>query len=154
MRRIGELHPQYPFAGARMVCDEYLNVHQFASLAEALTIIEIWRVDCNTQRPHRSLRHLTPSKFVTQRHDERTVEEALYFAEELFWNGANVMCQSVFLYACLPDEKLTGPKTSREMDGASEGTSVCGGWGDIPVLAAPIIKVPIIYGARRIVANG
>ena len=32
-----------------------LNVHQFASLAEAQAIIEAWRVDYNTRRPHSSL---------------------------------------------------------------------------------------------------
>lgn len=56
---------------------ECLNVHQFASLAEARTIIEAWRVDDNTRRPHRSLRHLTPSEFVRQRQEEQTAEEAL-----------------------------------------------------------------------------
>jgi transposase InsO family protein len=31
-----------------MLRDECLNVHQFASLAEAQAIIEAWRVDYNT----------------------------------------------------------------------------------------------------------
>lgn len=58
--------------------DECLNVHQFTSLAEAQTIIEAWRVDYNTRRPHSSLGHLTPSEFVRQRQDEQDAEEAFY----------------------------------------------------------------------------
>jgi putative transposase len=58
--------------------DECLNVHQFASLAEAQTILESWRADYNHRRPHSSLGHLTPSEFVTQRQVEQTVEEVLW----------------------------------------------------------------------------
>ena len=47
--------------------DECLNVHQFASLAEAQHIIEAWRLDYNQRRPHSSLGHLTPNEFVGQR---------------------------------------------------------------------------------------
>jgi len=57
--------------------DECLNVHQFASLAEAQAILEAWRMDDNYHRPHSSLGHLTPSEFVTQRQDERTAEEII-----------------------------------------------------------------------------
>ena len=58
--------------------DECLNVHQFASLAEAQAIIEAWRVDYNQQRPHSSLGHLTPSEFVAQRQGQPIVEEVIY----------------------------------------------------------------------------
>jgi putative transposase len=57
--------------------DECLNIHQFTSLAEAQAIIEAWRVDYNTRRPHSSLGHLTPREFVSQRQVERDAEEAL-----------------------------------------------------------------------------
>lgn len=57
--------------------DECLNVHQFASLAEAQAILDAWRVDYNHHRPHGSLGHLTPSEFVSQCQEERTVEKAL-----------------------------------------------------------------------------
>lgn len=57
--------------------DECLNVHQFASLAEAQTIIETWRLDYNQRRPHSSLGHLTPNEFFEQRQGQQTVEEAL-----------------------------------------------------------------------------
>ena len=57
--------------------DECLNVHQFASLAEAQTIIETWRLDYNQRRPHSSLGHLTPSEFVAQRQVIWAAEEAV-----------------------------------------------------------------------------
>ena len=43
--------------------DECLNEHLFENLAEAKHIIETWRIDYNTQRPHTSLNGLTPSIF-------------------------------------------------------------------------------------------
>lgn len=57
--------------------DECLNVHQFASLAEAQHIIESWRLDYNARRPHSSLGHLTPNEFVVQRQAEQIAEEVL-----------------------------------------------------------------------------
>ena len=43
--------------------DECLNEHWFVSLADAKTIIEAWRVDYNTVRPHSSLGQLTPAAY-------------------------------------------------------------------------------------------
>lgn len=57
--------------------DECLNVHQFASLAEAQAIIEAWRYDYNQRRPHSSLGHLTPNEFVAQRQVEQTIEDVV-----------------------------------------------------------------------------
>ena len=57
--------------------DECLNVHQFASLAEAQALIEAWRVDYNQRRPHSSLGHLTPNEFVAQRQGQQIVEEVV-----------------------------------------------------------------------------
>jgi putative transposase len=55
--------------------DECLNVHQFASLAEAQLIIELWRVDYNQRRAHSSLGHLTPEEFVQQRQGSMRAED-------------------------------------------------------------------------------
>jgi putative transposase len=55
--------------------DECLNVHQFASIADAQAKIEAWRVDYNQRRPHSSLGHLTPNEFVCQRQARRVAEE-------------------------------------------------------------------------------
>jgi putative transposase len=56
--------------------DECLNVHQFASIADAQTKIEAWRLDYNQRRPHGSLGHLTPTEFVAQRQVMATAEAA------------------------------------------------------------------------------
>jgi putative transposase len=46
--------------------DECLNEHLFGSLVTARRLIEGWRVDYNTQRPHTSLNGLTPTAFATR----------------------------------------------------------------------------------------
>ena len=56
--------------------DECLNVHQFASIADAQAKIEAWRIDYNQRRPHGSLGHLTPTEFVAQRQVMATAEAA------------------------------------------------------------------------------
>jgi putative transposase len=41
--------------------DECLNQHWFASLEEVRTIVEGWRIEYNTERPHRALGQQTPA---------------------------------------------------------------------------------------------
>lgn len=48
--------------------DECLNEHVFSSLAQARRIIEAWRLDYNTVRPHSSLGYLTPKEFAASWH--------------------------------------------------------------------------------------
>ena len=43
--------------------DECLNEHWFLSLAHARLVIEAWRVEYNTERPHSSLGDRTPQEF-------------------------------------------------------------------------------------------
>jgi putative transposase len=43
--------------------DECLNEHQFATLGHARLIIEAWRIDYNTDRPHQALENRTPEEF-------------------------------------------------------------------------------------------
>ena len=45
---------------------ECLNEHLFANLKEARRIIEEWRIDYNTNRPHSSLNGLTPTEFAAR----------------------------------------------------------------------------------------
>jgi transposase InsO family protein len=40
--------------------------HLFANLREAQAIIEEWRIDYNTNRPHTSLNGLTPTEFAAR----------------------------------------------------------------------------------------
>lgn len=46
--------------------DECLNEHLFTNLNEARRIIEEWRTDYNTNRPHSSLNGLTPTEFAAR----------------------------------------------------------------------------------------
>ena len=46
--------------------DECLNEHLFASLTDAREIIEEWRADYNTNRPHSGLNGLTPTEFAAR----------------------------------------------------------------------------------------
>jgi putative transposase len=44
--------------------DECLNEHWFLTMAHARRVIEAWRIEYNTERPHSSLGNLTPEQFV------------------------------------------------------------------------------------------
>ena len=46
--------------------DECLNENWFLTLEHARRIIEQWRIDYNTARPHSSLGNLTPEEFIRQ----------------------------------------------------------------------------------------
>ena len=46
--------------------DECLNEHLFANLNQVRQIIEAWRIDYNTNRPHTSLNGLTPTEFAAR----------------------------------------------------------------------------------------
>ena len=46
--------------------DECLNQHWFRDLADAQQLIEAWRIDYNTVRPHSALGNLPPAWFAEQ----------------------------------------------------------------------------------------
>ncbi len=46
--------------------DECLNQHRLRSLPAARRVVELWRVDYNTRRPHKSLGGLTPITFANR----------------------------------------------------------------------------------------
>lgn len=52
--------------------DECLNEHWFLGLEHARKVIEEWRIDYNTQRPHSSLDNLTPEEFIRQEQEKIT----------------------------------------------------------------------------------
>ena len=45
------------------VRDELLNVEEFGSIFEAEVLVESWRIEYNTYRPHSSLGGLTPAEY-------------------------------------------------------------------------------------------
>ena len=53
--------------------DEFLAVEQFDSLLEAHVLIEDWRIEYNTTRPHSSLGWLVPAAYAEQRRAEQLV---------------------------------------------------------------------------------
>jgi putative transposase len=50
--------------------DECLNEHWFMTMRHARSLIESWRIEYNTERPHSSLGYLTPEQFA-QAHEEQ-----------------------------------------------------------------------------------
>jgi putative transposase len=54
--------------------DECLNEHVFRSLSQARAIVEAWRIDYNTVRPHSSLGGLAPSLFANRPSTEGQIE--------------------------------------------------------------------------------
>jgi putative transposase len=54
--------------------DECLNLHWFLSLAEARDVIDAWRVEYNTARPHASLGGRTPSEYAAMLYDNQQSE--------------------------------------------------------------------------------
>jgi putative transposase len=47
--------------------DECLNEHWFLNLAHARSVIEAWRIEYNSERPHSSLGNRTPQEFADSR---------------------------------------------------------------------------------------
>ena len=56
--------------------DECLNEHWFVSLADAKAVIEAWRVDYNTVRPHSALDDQTPHQFAESKTGARRLSPA------------------------------------------------------------------------------
>lgn len=63
--------------------DECLNREIFRNGREAQEVIETWRHDYNTYRPHSSLKGLTPSEFANEGQRERKTETLLVNQEEM-----------------------------------------------------------------------
>jgi putative transposase len=59
------------------VRDELLNIEEFGSLIEARIVVEAWRAEYNTYRPHSSLGGLTPAEFATRWASEHAIPGTL-----------------------------------------------------------------------------
>lgn len=58
--------------------DECLNEHLFDSIQQSREIIESWRVDYNTERPHSSLGGLSPNEFIEDYNRQKKQFETSY----------------------------------------------------------------------------
>lgn len=58
--------------------DECLNEYWFMSLRQAKSLIEDWRVEYNTERPHSALEYLTPEQFAQGHRQQRFLNPGLY----------------------------------------------------------------------------
>jgi putative transposase len=56
--------------------DELLNIEEFACLTEAKVIIEDWRIQDNTYRPHSALGGLTPTEYATKENNQHQPDHA------------------------------------------------------------------------------
>lgn len=57
---------------------ELLNAYLFYSLAEVRAMSEEWRIDYNTERPHKSLGYLSPKKYADQWNNCSNTDKKLY----------------------------------------------------------------------------
>ena len=66
--------------------DECLNEHWFINMAHARSVIERWRIEYNTERPHSALGYLTPAQYAAANQEalalrasaeEKTIEISL-----------------------------------------------------------------------------
>ena len=60
--RLALAEPYVESFGGRLR-DELLAVEAFSSLLEARVLVEDWRIEYNTVRPHSALGYLTPSDY-------------------------------------------------------------------------------------------
>jgi putative transposase len=66
--------------------EECLDQHWFESLEEAKQVLEKWRIEYNTERPHSSLANLTPAEHLEYLEGHRTCsEERLPSQEVVLW---------------------------------------------------------------------
>jgi putative transposase len=57
--------------------DECLNEHWFITMAQARGVIERWRIEYNEERPHQSLKDLTPALYAATLRKNRKTEEVV-----------------------------------------------------------------------------
>jgi len=55
--------------------DECLNEHWFITMTQARRVIERWRIEYNEERPHQSLKDLTPARYAATLTTNRTADE-------------------------------------------------------------------------------
>ncbi|MEY2903859.1 MAG: hypothetical protein RLY89_2965 [Bacteroidota bacterium] len=89
---------------------ELLNAYLFNSLAEVRCLSEEWRIDYNTERPHKSLGYLSPMRFTEQYYNRSKSELVLYPQTE---NGDNLKVEENHLvYKIVGNRKMNNLENS------------------------------------------
>jgi putative transposase len=70
--------------------DEHLGLQWFRNLADATALIEAWRVDYNTVRPHSALGNRTPEQFARNTEGARRLRPPRADTESTPFTGAGV----------------------------------------------------------------
>ncbi|QDJ35624.1 hypothetical protein CBR67_02590 [Bordetella hinzii] len=80
--------------------DECLNEHWFLSLSQAKSLIEDWRVEYNTERPHSAPGYLTPEQFALAHQQQRFFNSGLYVGTVLSLGAGHTgsLCQHPFCW--------------------------------------------------------
>jgi putative transposase len=68
---------------------ELLNAYLFNSLAEVRCLSEEWRIDYNTERPHKSLGYLSPLTYAEQ-HYKRSESAMLLYPQTASVNNPKI----------------------------------------------------------------
>lgn len=66
-----------------------MNAYLLNSLADVRIISEIWKVDYNTDRSHKSLCYLSPITYVEQNYKRLVADQVLYPQTEIGYNSKN-----------------------------------------------------------------
>jgi putative transposase len=90
---------------------ELLNAYLFNSLAEVRCLSEEWRIDYNTERPHKSLGYLSPLRFAEQHYNRSKSELVLYPQME---NGDNLKVEENHLV-----DKIVGNRKLNNLENSN-----------------------------------
>lgn len=69
---------------------ELLNAYLFNSLAEVRVMVEEWRVDYNTERPHKSLGYRSPLVYLDQWHKNKQRREPALYPQTAIGNHSQI----------------------------------------------------------------
>lgn len=90
---------------------ELLNAYLFNSLAEVRCLSEEWRIDYNTERPHKSLGYLSPLSYAEQ-HYKSSKNDLLLYPQTANANNQNIE------ESCLVD-KIIGNKKMNNLENSN-----------------------------------
>ena len=127
------------------VRDELLNLEDFGSLLEAQVVVEAWRIEYNTYRPHGALGGLTPTE-VTRRMDHRTPTSTL--------TGPPFGCRGLLGLRRIPGHRRAIAKYSSRSRRCSRWSGAARSRTRDARLAVTIKSKPATHSGHRDAADG